>query len=120
MLWQRAILCGVMCLVSGCFRQLSPSDKSGSVRTHPVVQESSAWVIVLDGYTEAAFRRVFQEQLRGQGLEVELLNSGAKHAEYQIYLSASTSPDWRQNLHRFLGEQYVMRQDGERLLFIRQ
>ena len=112
------LVCVLLFSVSACFRQHVPTEDA---TPSPVADaEPSTWVIVLDGYDDGDFRRVFQEQLRVQGLEVELLNAGAHHAEYQVMLTSVVQPHWRQNLLQFLGERYLLQQDGERLLFIRQ
>lgn len=118
-----ALLCGLVLSLPGCFRQqIPPDDVPPSPATSAVTlqPESSAWILVLQGYENAALRRDFQSYLQSQGLEVELLNAGASHAEYQVLLTSSVNPDWRQNAAQFLGQRYVLKQEAERLLFIRQ
>lgn len=108
-------LCSIFLLL-GC-RQTPPPDEPPAA-----VQETTAfqsYTLVLQGYEDGAARRRFQAELEKLGLDVELLQSGANQAEYQVIPGKGVSEAWIQSLSATFAEQYEVTQAGARLLFVR-
>lgn len=113
MLWLS--LCSVFLLL-GC-RQTPPPDEPPSAVHETTVFQT--YTLVLQGYEDGAARRLFQAEMEKLGLDVELLQSGANQAEYQVSPGNGASEEWIQSLSETFAEQYAVTQAGPRLLFVR-
>jgi len=113
-------ICLLFCLFSlvlfpACLQKSAPPDESISHST----LLPGAFTLVLEGYENGEARRVFQEAMQKEGLELELLQSGGNRAEYRISQTDQTHPDWLESLKKSFEAQYSLQQEGERLLVIR-
>lgn len=103
-------------LLLGCRQAPPPDDPPPSGQQ---VEATQTYTLILQGYEDGEARRVFQAELEKLGLEVELVQSGANRAEYQITLSENAQTTWLESLSATFDKYYELKQDGSRLLFLR-
>jgi len=110
-----ALLVGI-CLLLGCRQAPAPDETPPSGQSVEAIQ---TYTLVLQGYEDGEARRLFQAELEKLGLDVELLQSGANRAEYQITLTPQAQNTWLESLSETFDKHYELKQDGSRLLFLR-
>ncbi|MBT9548757.1 MAG: hypothetical protein IV090_25410 [Candidatus Sericytochromatia bacterium] len=111
----RVLLVSVFLLL-GCRQAPAPDETPPSGQSVEAIQ---SYTLVLQGYEDGEARRLFQTELEKLGLEVELLQSGANRAEYQITLGKESPTEWLKSLSQTFEKHYELKQDGSRLLFLR-